>query len=76
MTETAVLTESAQEIEDAKIRPVVQSPEAHFDRDDLVEFKEDDTEAASNIGKMLTAFFFYSLLAMACVSWWAYSVTH
>lgn len=75
MTESAVLSESAQEVAEGKIH-AVESPEAHFDRDDLVEFKEDDTEAASNIGKMLTAFFFYSLLAMAFVSWWAYSVTH
>jgi hypothetical protein len=74
MTESAVLTESAQEIAEAKAHEV-RAPEAHFDRDDLVEFTEDDTEAASNIGKMLTAFFFYSLLAMAFVSWWAYTAT-
>jgi hypothetical protein len=76
MSETAVQTDSAHASPVVDATGADLSAENPFDRDDLVEFKAEDTEAASNIGKMLTAFFFYSLLAMAFVSWWAWSATH
>jgi|GEM_PF-2745448 len=50
-------------------------PAAPFDSDDVRSFQEDDSTAASVIGKMLVAFFFYSLIVMAIVAWWAYAVT-
>jgi hypothetical protein len=45
-------------------------PGSEFDRHELAEFSADDTEATANIGKMLTIFFFYSLVAMMCVTLW------
>jgi hypothetical protein len=49
-------------------------PGSEFDRQELAGFSADDTEATANIGKMLTIFFFYSLIAMMCVSLWTYLV--
>ena len=39
-----------------------------FDQDDVRQFQADDAEAVTNIGKMLVAFFFYSLIVMSIVS--------
>ena len=50
-------------------------PGSEFDRQDLAGFSADDTEVTANIGKMLTIFFFYSLVAMMCVTLWAYLIT-
>ena len=46
-----------------------------FDHHDVSYFKVDDAQAAGAIGKMLVAFFFYSLLAMSLVTWWAFAVS-
>ena len=48
------------------------APEEPFDKADISTFRSDDAEAGTNICKLLVAFFFYSLLAMAFVAWWAY----
>jgi len=45
-------------------------PGSNFNRQDLAEFSADDTEVTTNIGKMLTIIFFYSLVAMAFVTAW------
>ncbi len=45
--------------------PVAPAP--LFDRGEISQFGADDTEAVSTIGKMLTGFFLYSLLAMGAV---------
>ena len=45
-------------------------PGSEFNRQDVGEFSADDTEAGANIGKMLTLFFGYSLLAMIGVTLW------
>ncbi|HUG20095.1 MAG TPA: hypothetical protein VMM56_14015 [Planctomycetaceae bacterium] len=37
----------------------------HFDPRDIDAFSEEDTEAGAAIGKMLTIFFFYTVLVMA-----------
>ena len=47
-------------------------PSNPFDNQDVRGFRADDAEAGANIGKMLVAFFFYSLCAMAFVTWWAF----
>lgn len=47
-------------------------PDEPFDKSDISTFISDDKEAGTNICKMLVAFFFYSLLAMAFVAWWAF----
>lgn len=48
------------------------APNEPFDRADISTFRADDAEAGTNICKLLVAFFFYSLLAMAFVTWWAF----
>ena len=42
-----------------------------FDQDDVRQFQADDAEAVTNIGKLLVAFFFYSLIVVITVSWLA-----
>lgn len=49
------------------------APDEPFDNVDVKEFREDDKEAGTNICKLLVIFFFYSLCAMAFVSWWAFT---
>ena len=43
------------------------APDEPFDKADISTFRADDAEAGTNICKLLVAFFFYSLLAMAFV---------
>lgn len=59
MSESAVLESTA-------------APAEPFDKGDVREFRADDTEAGTNICKLLVVFFFYSLCAMAFVTWWAF----
>ena len=63
MSETAVLESHA----------VTAEP---FDKADVKEFRAADTEAGTNICKLLVVFFFYSLCAMAFVTWWAFDAMH
>ena len=51
-----------------------QSPtvELHFDKQDLEQFEADDVTAGRAIGKMLSIFFLYTLLAMAYSAWWTW----
>lgn len=44
-----------------------------FSRDDLKQFAADDVEAGSAIGKMLSFFFLYTIIAMSLVAWWTVS---
>jgi len=46
-----------------------------FSRSDLKQFAADDVEAGSAIGKMLTAFFAYTVVVMSLVAWWTFSDT-
>ena len=46
-----------------------------FSRDDLKQFAADDVVAGSAIGKMLTLFFAYTVVAMSLVAWWTFSDT-
>lgn len=63
MSESVATTES---------HSAVAVPDEPFDNTDISTFREDDKEAGTNICKMLVAFFFYSLLAMGFVTWWAF----
>lgn len=62
---------SIQEGASAATAEAESFPGSEFNRQELQEFSADDTEATANIGKMLTIFFAYSLLAMMCVTAWA-----
>ena len=44
----------------------------HFTAHDRVEFDAEDATAGRNIGKMLTLFFLYTVIAMGGVSYWTY----
>lgn len=46
-----------------------------FSRDELKQFEADDVVAGSAIGKMLTAFFCYTVLAMSIAAWWTFRDT-
>jgi hypothetical protein len=43
-----------------------------FDREELSQFDADDSTAGSAIGKMLTMFFVYTILAMGIAGYWTY----
>ena len=47
-----------------------------FDKQELLEFTEDDVTAGRNIGKMLSILFIYTLIAMSIASTWTYFSTH
>ncbi|MEX2286134.1 MAG: hypothetical protein WD648_03530 [Planctomycetaceae bacterium] len=44
-----------------------------FDRHELAQFDADDVTAGRAIGKMLSLFFLYTVIAMGIVAWWTYS---
>lgn len=46
-----------------------------FSRDELKQFTADDVEAGSAIGKMLSLFFLYTIIAMSLAAWWTVSDT-
>lgn len=43
-----------------------------FTREELHQFAADDTEAGGRIGKILSALFIYTLVAMSIVTWWTF----
>ena len=44
--------------------------QALFSRDELRQFAADDAAAGRSIGKILSALFIYTLIAMVVVIWW------
>ena len=44
-----------------------------FEDDELTQFDADDVHAGGMIGKMLSLFFLYTVIAMALVGYWTYS---
>lgn len=44
-----------------------------FSKNELKQFASDDVVAGSAIGKMLTAFFAYTVVAMSLVAWWTFN---
>ena len=47
-------------------------PENPFEREELAQFDADDVQAGKAIGKMLSLFFLYTLIATAFVGWWTF----
>jgi hypothetical protein len=47
--------------------------EALFDRDELRQFEDDDREAGTNIGKMLSILFVYTVIVMAISAYATYA---
>jgi len=43
-----------------------------FEPNEIAQFEADDTEAGKNIGKMLSIFFLYTLIAMSIAGYWTY----
>ena len=46
--------------------------QALFSRDELRQFAADDADAGRSIGKILSALFIYTLIAMSVVIWWTF----
>ncbi|MCP4173778.1 MAG: hypothetical protein GY758_23740 [Fuerstiella sp.] len=44
-----------------------------FTATEVQQFEADDVVAGTAIGKMLSALFLYTVLAMSFVTWWTYS---
>ncbi|HIE99769.1 MAG TPA: hypothetical protein EYG03_26295 [Planctomycetes bacterium] len=47
--------------------------DALFTATEVQQFEADDVVAGSAIGKMLSALFLYTVLAMSFVAWWTFS---
>lgn len=48
-----------------------------FSGEELRQFASDDVEAGRRIGKILSALFIYTLLAMSIATWWTFrTVAH
>ena len=62
MSETAA-HESASAVHDAPLFSAVE----------IEQFGADDVQAGGAIGKMLSALFFYTVIAMGIAGWWTYS---
>lgn len=59
----------------AGLAPVDERP--LFSGEELRQFASDDVEAGRRIGKILSALFIYTLLAMSIATWWTFrTVTH
>ena len=43
-----------------------------FSREELRQFAADDAEAGRRIGKILTALFIYTIVAMSIAIWWSF----
>jgi hypothetical protein len=54
--------------------PTPDQPTELFDKTELKYFDTEDTHAGAAIGKMLSLFFLYTVLAMSLVAYWTWSV--
>lgn len=45
-----------------------------FSREELRQFEADDAEAGRRIGKILSALFVYTLIAMSVATWWTFRI--
>ena len=71
MTETT----ATKSPESADTHPTPAAPDEMFDKTDLRFFDAEDGHAGSVIGKMLALFFLYTVVVMAMVAYWTFSVT-
>jgi hypothetical protein len=53
--------------------PEASPSEPLFDRDELHQFEEDDREAGTNIGKMLSMLFVYTVIVMSISAYATYA---
>lgn len=74
--ETPAQTASAAESEhagDAGAHAPTAVQDVPFDRSELTQFDNDDSLAGRAIGKLLSSFFLYTVIAMALVAWWTFT---
>ncbi len=77
MTETSTLQtpeQQGQEIEKPVV-PEIAPPKDLFDKDEMTYFGSEDRHAGGVIGKMLSLFFFYTVIVMLLVAIWTFLVT-
>ena len=76
MTETSTLRSSEPTEQDSAPEPVlpppIVPPQDLFDNNDLTYFGSEDRHAGGVIGKMLSLFFFYTVIAMLLVAIWTF----
>lgn len=72
--ESSPADESSPESETATAVADAPVPEEKplFSDADLEQFDADDVQAGSAIGKMLSIFFLYTVIAMSIVVWWTF----
>jgi len=66
---TETLERPEVELDNVSLK-TAQVSEPHFSREEVRQFDNDDAEAGRRIGKILTALFVYTLIAMSIVIWW------
>jgi len=74
MSEQESAGEQTPETASAESVAVAEPPpeEPLFDAEELAEFDRDDVAAGGNICRMLSFFFFYTVIAMAISCLWTY----
>ncbi len=78
MTEASTIqTPEPKETEQAATQPSVPpiAPPELFGKDDLSYFSAEDRQAGGAIGKMLSLFFFYTVIVMMLVAIWTFFAT-
>lgn len=68
MQGTSIVGHETQTNKESAINRSVET--SLFSGDELLEFAADDAEAGRRIGKILSALFIYTLLAMSVAVWW------
>ena len=51
----------------------VSNSEPLFSDSELAQLDADDADAGRALGKMLSSFFLYTILAMSLAAWWTYT---
>jgi hypothetical protein len=78
LEDTATMSEqesagtSAAEGTATAVAPVEES-EPLFTDEEIKQFDADDTQVGGAIGKMLSVFFLYTVVAMSIVAWWTFN---
>ncbi len=56
---------------------IAENWSSQFNRDELRQFESDDQDAGRRIGKILSALFVYTIVAMSVAVWWTFrTVVH
>ncbi|MGB0738588.1 MAG: hypothetical protein ACPGXX_00865 [Planctomycetaceae bacterium] len=59
--------------DEASHEPAAPADNELFSVTEVEQFSADDVKAGGDIGKMLSALFLYTILAMGIASWWSWS---